>query len=224
MRVDAACDLCGSPSPTVHHILSGCPTALDQGRLTWRHDSVLNILVRKFRHHMTSEYSVYADLPGWMASTSPPSTLPSSISSSSFRPDLVVTNSEEVIILELTICANKQANFSEAKSRKTEKYASLVSDLEGSGLHVTFGTLEVGSLGHYTKDAPQVLRSTLPSLSNKRILDSLAKTSIGCSQLIFNARQCSTWEKDKPFINFHFILFFFLSTLPRAHHSPESKG
>ena len=45
LRVDAACDLCGSPSPTVHHILSGCPTALDQGRLTWRHDSVLNILV-----------------------------------------------------------------------------------------------------------------------------------------------------------------------------------
>ena len=91
---------------------------------------------------LCSEYSVYADLPGWMASTSPPS-IPFHLA---FRhpPDLVVTNSEEVIILELTICANKQENFFKAKSRKTEKYASLVSDLEGSGLHVTFDTLEVG--------------------------------------------------------------------------------
>ena len=86
-------------------------------------------------YDLTSEYSVYADLPGWVASTSPPSTLPSSISSSSFRPDLVVPNSEEVIILELTICAKKQANFFEAKSRNLT-----------CGLHVTFDTLEVGSI------------------------------------------------------------------------------
>ena len=153
---------------------------------------------------MTSEYSVYADLPGWMASTSPPSTLPSSISSSSFRPDLVVTNSEEVII---RYAPTSRQIFFEANSRKTEKYASLVSDLEG----VTFDTLEVGSLGHYTKDAPQALRSTFPSLSKhtiKRLLDSPAKTSIGCSQLIFNARQCSTWERTNFFsstINLHFF-------------------
>ena len=34
LRTNAKCDLCQSPSPTIHHILSGCPTALDQGRLT----------------------------------------------------------------------------------------------------------------------------------------------------------------------------------------------
>ena len=44
-RVEAKCHLCSSPNPTVSHILSSCPTALEQGRLTWHHDSVLKQLV-----------------------------------------------------------------------------------------------------------------------------------------------------------------------------------
>ena len=41
LRVDAKCDLCGDCSPTVLHILNGCPVALNQSWYTWRHDSVL---------------------------------------------------------------------------------------------------------------------------------------------------------------------------------------
>jgi len=39
------CPVCNSTeSCTLHHILSSCPTALSQGRYTWRHDSVLQLL------------------------------------------------------------------------------------------------------------------------------------------------------------------------------------
>ena len=34
------CPLCSSTPPTTTHILNGCPTALQQDRFTWRHDSV----------------------------------------------------------------------------------------------------------------------------------------------------------------------------------------
>jgi hypothetical protein len=40
----AFCSLCRHPQCTLHHIISGCPCALDQGRYTWRHDSILEYL------------------------------------------------------------------------------------------------------------------------------------------------------------------------------------
>jgi hypothetical protein len=37
----ATCSLCGNMQCTLHHLLVNCPFALNQGRYTWRHDSVL---------------------------------------------------------------------------------------------------------------------------------------------------------------------------------------
>ena len=48
-EVDPACPLCGRPA-TLRHILNSCSVALHQGRYTWRHDSVLEVL----RRHLTS--------------------------------------------------------------------------------------------------------------------------------------------------------------------------
>nr|XP_055036896.1 uncharacterized protein LOC129424307 [Misgurnus anguillicaudatus] len=43
MREDPLCKLCGGRG-TMAHILSGCKTALTQGRYRWRHDKVLAVL------------------------------------------------------------------------------------------------------------------------------------------------------------------------------------
>ena len=40
-RKDATCKLCGNLQCTLHHILSNCQFALNEGRYTWGHDSVL---------------------------------------------------------------------------------------------------------------------------------------------------------------------------------------
>src|SRR3954464_12291734 len=37
----ACCVLCGAEKCTLHHVLVNCKHALEQGRYTWRHDSVL---------------------------------------------------------------------------------------------------------------------------------------------------------------------------------------
>ena len=43
-RVRDRCGFCGNVQ-TLMHILSGCSVALDQGRFTWRHDSVLRTII-----------------------------------------------------------------------------------------------------------------------------------------------------------------------------------
>ena len=48
LQCSAKCVLCGGTQPTMAHILGGCPTALAQGRYTYRHDQVLNHLTTKF--------------------------------------------------------------------------------------------------------------------------------------------------------------------------------
>ena len=69
--VSPACSLCHSRQPTTNHILTGCSTALDQGRYTWHHDSVLQVFVQSLQRDLPLSYKPYADLPGHLASISP---------------------------------------------------------------------------------------------------------------------------------------------------------
>ena len=45
IQCEAKCSLCDSHCPTTAHVLSCCPTALDQQRYTFRHNQVLSTLV-----------------------------------------------------------------------------------------------------------------------------------------------------------------------------------
>ena len=60
---------------------------------------------------------------------------------------------DEIGILELTVCYNSSSGFKAAKKRKSDKFAALSANLESRNLSVTFVTLEIGYLGHYTKDS-----------------------------------------------------------------------
>ncbi len=44
LGTEQSCDLCGTINASLQHVLSGCKTALTQGRLRWRHDQVLRKL------------------------------------------------------------------------------------------------------------------------------------------------------------------------------------
>lgn len=44
LGTEQSCDLCGTTNATLQHVLSGCKTALTQGRYRWRHDQVLRKL------------------------------------------------------------------------------------------------------------------------------------------------------------------------------------
>ena len=113
-----------------NHILTGCPVAIDQGRYTWRHDSVLQVLVHRLQQHLPDSFKLYADLPGYLASVCPPSTIPTNLSSTLSRPDLVVVSNNSICLFELTIpTCNTQQHLLAARAQKEDRYSCLQHDL-----------------------------------------------------------------------------------------------
>ena len=92
------CALCQATQPTTNHILTRCPVALDQGRYSWRYDSVIQVLVCALQQHLPECLKLYADLPGYLASVCLPSTIPTNLSSTLSRPDLVLVSSNSICL------------------------------------------------------------------------------------------------------------------------------
>jgi len=109
------CPLCCSRNPTTLHILNSCVSAFNQGRYTWRHDSVLSCIVSWLTPTLGEDKCMYADSPGHRASDSPPATIPTDILSTSCHPDLFLCVGSTV---KLTVCSNTVEGFSNAWSRK----------------------------------------------------------------------------------------------------------
>ena len=86
IQSNPCCPICGSRNPTTLNILNGCVSALNQGRDTWRHDSVLSCIVSWLTPTLGEDKCMYADLPGHQASDSPPATIPTDVLSTSCRP------------------------------------------------------------------------------------------------------------------------------------------
>ena len=77
---------------------------LEQGRYTWRHNSVLNIIANMLESHiLTSSWDIYVDLPGKTYKGN--STIPADIIQTTLRPDIVLVNQQikKIFILELTV-------------------------------------------------------------------------------------------------------------------------
>ena len=53
LRVSSGCPICTQYTCTTAHILSGCPAALEDGRFTWRHCSVLQNLWYSLQSQLT---------------------------------------------------------------------------------------------------------------------------------------------------------------------------
>ena len=206
IQCDSRCPLCKAPRPTTAHILNGCPIALNQGRYTWRHDSVLSHIVHSLSHLLPPTYKLFADLSGWRAVDNPPATIPPSILYSPLRPDLVIIdNHDSIRILELTVPSNTPDGLKNARDRKQNKqeYGSLLTDIEVKGWNVTYDTIEIGSLGHFTKFTSEALILTLPfehiDQANK-MLQGAASVAISCSHQIFMAHKQSEWNKSQPIL------------------------
>ena len=98
--------------------MTGCSTALDQGRYTWRHDSVLQVIFHNFKKDLPPCYKLYADLPDCQASVSPLSIIPipPHDTSTLSRPDLVLVSADSIVLVELTVVTNTQHHFLAVKN------------------------------------------------------------------------------------------------------------
>ena len=107
------CAFCLSPKSLLH-VVAGCNTYLNEGRFTWRHDSVLNLIASMLKPLNCSK--PYADLPCYIS--------PSVVTGDTLRPDLVLTIENKCMyILELTV--GFESNLLHNARRKREKYQDL---------------------------------------------------------------------------------------------------
>ncbi len=157
MRQDPLCKLCGERG-TMAHILSGCKTALTQGRYRWRHDKVLMALAntldqeRKKKHHplrkttsvqfvregekppttVTARTTLLQKAQSWEMKVDLGGRLQfPQIVQTTLRPDVVLWSEEakKIILIELTV--PWEEGCEEAFERKSANYQDLLYDCRG---------------------------------------------------------------------------------------------
>ena len=108
-----------------------------------------------------------------------------------------------ILILELTVPTNTVDGLENARRRKQYKqeYGSLINDIVSAGHYsVTYDTIEVGTLGHFTMDSIKSLRKALISRSDnsikcsRSILTKAAYISVLSSRFIFMAFNTKEWS------------------------------
>ena len=184
----SACSFC-LQSETLQHVVSSCNCYLENGRYTWRHNSVLLFLANTFSS--LNQISVYADLPSFMS--------PSLITGDSLRPDLLLLTGKKVLyILELTL--GFETNIQANSVRKANKYTPLLQDLSSSYNKVIFINVSMGALGVMGASCDSFL-SLLQDLSfdkvtQRRIIMKTINIAIRSTYYIFCQRNKS-WNNPE---------------------------
>ncbi|KAK0143665.1 hypothetical protein N1851_018141 [Merluccius polli] len=153
------CPLCPGRG-TLEHIMSSCPAALGGGRYRWRHDQVLKAVAETIssavtnNKHASSRKSIPFVKAGEKPRSKPtPSAsllssasdwelrvdlgrqlkFPEYVTSTSLRPDLVLTSAslKQVLVLELTV--PWEDRMEEANERKRLKYQELIEECRRRG-------------------------------------------------------------------------------------------
>ena len=190
-RTNNRCPFCGNIQ-TLLHVLSNCNTALDQGRYTWRHNSVLMTIIDCTRPFLDARFSLYSDLDGFQAPHG--GVIPPDVLVTRFKPDLFLVDesAREVVLLELTCPWDD--NISRSHDFKQEKYAPLVADL--SRVYKVFHfSIEVSVRGQISKNNRARLKSFAyrccrdPKNVTKRLMAHCSRISLLCSYSIFCARK-----------------------------------
>ena len=184
----SACSFC-LQSETLQHVVSSCKSYLDQGRYTWRHDSVLNFIANTLS--ALPSCSIYADLPAFLS--------PSLVTGDSLRPDLLlITKNNTLHILELTI--GFETNIKVNSDRKALKYNPLHQDLRSKYTQTKFINLSLGALGIVGSSSDsftELLKAVdFDSKMQKAILSRIMNITIRCTYYMFCCRN-KPWTSPK---------------------------
>ena len=201
-RVNDRCNFCGNVQ-TLAHILSNCSSALEQGRFTWRHDSVLRTIVSFSRTHLRNGFSLYSDLNGFQAPHG--GVIPPHIVTTALRPDVFVINESARIIAILELTCPWERNIQRDHEYKEQKYAPLVADL-ACDFRVYQFSLEVSARGLITKENKARLKAFLLRVCDvgnndmKKLVSFCSKASLLASFSIFSARNEPSWSSPQPLL------------------------
>jgi hypothetical protein len=133
---------------TLFHVLVHCKHTLDQGRLTWRHNSVLNHIAGCLKSALVvkSMVELYCDLDGLQAPGG--GSIPTEVMVQAQRPDLVfldrsVHGRHRIALVELTYPWDTDAK--KAEECKTVRYADFKTALSNEGWDCNLYLIEVGA-------------------------------------------------------------------------------
>ena len=130
------CLACNSNGQSLMHVVSGCIVHLQQGRYTWRHNSILANITKALI--CLKDVQIYADLPGYNC--------PTTVTRSLKRPDLILVHRKgNVIVVELT--CGFITKVQENSERKQTSYNETLQDLNARYKNATFVNLSMSALG-----------------------------------------------------------------------------
>ena len=124
-------------------MLNNCPTAVQSGRYTWRHDSFLFTICHYHSMLERCGYTIYADILG----NKNPSELFRNL-----RPDIVLLKQDSLVSIELTCCF--ETNLINSRYYKIERYCNLEEDFLNVKVKKLY--VEVSSLGFLPKNIKEL--------------------------------------------------------------------
>ena len=188
-RRNAKCDSCGQRE-TLHHVLNHCECLME--RYTWRHNSILSFIISQITPDGTD--SVYSDLAGMMTGCS---TIPTDVTITSQRPDLVVVNRQNKTVTILELSVPFELNVESTHARKVDRYQGLINDIEDNNFTVKYYPIEIGSRGYINSDNVNRLKSFIKNHAKDSKLstckDMISKISLVCSFIIFHSKFERDW-------------------------------
>ena len=201
-RVSNRCPFCDNVQ-TLLHVLSNCSISLDQGRYTWRHNSVLNSIIHIIRPALGPSFELFSDLPGFEAPHG--GTIPPHILVTNLRPDLFIVSEslQRVILIELT--CPWDSNVQRSHAYKQEKYAPLVADLS-QRFTVFHFSIEVTVRGQISKENQNRIRALIfrccdnPGKLAGRVVKCSSKAALLSTYSIFCARMEPSWSSPIPLL------------------------
>ena len=105
------------------HVLSYCPVSLRQGRLTWRHDGIVQFIATSINQ---SKYKVYVDIEGFR--TNAGGTIPPEVLISTDNPDIVIIDEENKKVHTFELTVPHISNIEKRHESKSNKYKYLESE------------------------------------------------------------------------------------------------
>ena len=184
---------------TTAHLLSSCRVSVDQGRMTFRHDGIVQYIAQCIDR---SRFEFYADIEGYK--TPDGRTIPASICLTLDRPDIVIIDrkTSTLHIWELTSCFDRDENFTNAHTNKQNKYAYFLTDITELKPRVT--AFEVGARGVVTKENSDRLKALhkfcKKNIKLKLFIQNISALAVNASYYLFICRKDPVWS-DPPLLS-----------------------
>ena len=197
---EQSCSLCKSATCTLPHILTGCPFSVNNGRNTYRHDSVLRIFLDDLDRVISLKKKavfkqvvpfVKAGVKGSSKSSRPTYGLldfakdwtilyeigltklrfPPDICYIGKRPDIVLLSRSTSTMIIIELTCPCEENFEKRNMDKEDKYEEeLIPFLRNSGWNCHYFSIEVGARGYNSISVSTCLKSLGFSSKQSRAL------------------------------------------------------